>query len=120
MASSSANTLDSAFDFPSGMLIVCSTLCMDSKGQIHLDILNPSNPSVQQLPYGDSPPINPYAPPGAPNPGAGGAGVAPPGQGGQYAPYYDNDPEMAGRYDGGGMGRETWASESGWSQNGEI
>ena len=62
---------------------------------------------------------NPYATtPGGPNPGAGGAGVAPPGAGGQYAPYYDNQPEMENRYEGGGMGRETWASESGWSGNG--
>lgn len=60
---------------------------------------------------------NPYAT-GGPNPGAGGAGVAPPGAGGQYAPYYDNNPEMENRYEGGGMGRETWASESGWSANG--
>ena len=76
-----------------------------------------SNPSVQQLPYSDNP-HNPYAQ-GGPNPGAGGAGVAPPGQAGQYAPYYDNEPEMDRRYEGGGMGRETWASESGWSQNGQ-
>jgi hypothetical protein len=62
---------------------------------------------------------NPYAnTPGGPNPGAGGAGVAPPGAAGQYAPYYDNQPEMENRYEGGGMGRETWASESGWSANG--
>jgi 1,3-beta-glucan synthase len=82
---------------------------------------DPFNASVQQLPYGDQQPMGAYANPGAPNPGAGnGAGVAPPGQGGQYAPYYDNDPEMAGRYDGGGAGRETWASESGWSGNGEL
>lgn len=60
---------------------------------------------------------NPYAT-GGPNPGAGGAGVAPPGAAGQYAPYYDNQPEMENRYEGGGMGRETWASESGWSANG--
>ena len=77
-----------------------------------------SNPSVQQLPYADNP-HNPYAQ-GGPNPGAGGAGVAPPGQAGQYAPYYDNEPEMDRRYEGGGMGRETWASESGWSQNGQC
>jgi hypothetical protein len=64
---------------------------------------------------------NPYAnTPGGPNPGAGGAGVAPPGAAGQYAPYYDNQPEMENRYEGGGMGRETWASESGWSGNGEL
>ena len=64
---------------------------------------------------------NPYATtPGGPNPGAGGAGVAPPGAAGQYAPYYDNNPEMENRYEGGGMGRETWASESGWSANGEC
>lgn len=62
---------------------------------------------------------NPYAG-GPPNPGAGGAGVAPPGAAGQYAPYYDNNPEMENRYEGGGMGRETWASESGWSANGEA
>lgn len=62
---------------------------------------------------------NPYAT-GPPNPGAGGAGVAPPGAAGQYAPYYDNNPEMENRYEGGGMGRETWASESGWSGNGEA
>lgn len=84
------------------------------------DPFNPSNPSVQQLPYTDQQYANPYAPPGAPNPGAGGAGVAPPGAGGQYAPYYDNEPEMGGRYEGGGMGRETWASESGWSQDSEY
>jgi 1,3-beta-glucan synthase len=69
--------------------------------------------------YGTGP--NPYATaPGGPNPGAGGAGVAPPGAAGQYAPYYDNQPEMENRYEGGGMGRETWASESGWSGNGEL
>ena len=77
-----------------------------------------SNSSVQGLTYQDGP-HNPYAQ-GAPNPGAGGAGVAPPGAAGQYAPYYDNDPEMDRRYEGGGMGRETWASESGYSGNGEF
>lgn len=70
----------------------------------------------QQQNFGAGP--NPYAA-GGPNPGAGGAGVAPPGAAGQYAPYYDNNPEMENRYEGGGMGRETWASESGWSANGE-
>ncbi|RXK35245.1 1,3-beta-glucan synthase component FKS1 [Tremella mesenterica] len=84
------------------------------------DPFNPSNPSVQHLQYDQNPQYaqgaSPYAPPGAPNPGAGGAGVAPPNQAGQYAPFYDNEPEMGGRYEGGGMGRETWASESGWSQ----
>lgn len=83
---------------------------------------NSANPSVQQLPYD---PNNPYGtvpggPAGPPNPGAGGAGVAPPTAAGQYAPYYDNEPEMGNRYEGGGMGRETWASESGWSGNGEY
>lgn len=63
--------------------------------------------------------MNAYANPNAPNPGAGGAGVAPPGGAGQYAPYYDNEPEMAHRFEGGGAGRETWASESGWSGNGQ-
>ncbi|ODN83720.1 1,3-beta-glucan synthase component FKS1 [Cryptococcus amylolentus CBS 6039] len=78
---------------------------------------------TNQLPYDSNPQLplphqtGAFAHPDAPNPGAGaGAGVAPPGQGGQYAPYYDNEPEIGGRYDGGGMGRETWASESGWSQ----
>jgi hypothetical protein len=33
----------------------------------------------------------------------------------QQGGYYDADPEMKERYEGGGMGRETWASESGWS-----
>jgi 1,3-beta-glucan synthase len=76
----------------------------------------PYDPNAPPLPYGN----NPY---GGPNPGAGGAGVAPPMQGGQYAPYYDTDSEMAARYDGGGRGRETWASDSGsgygevWSRN---
>lgn len=32
-------------------------------------------------------------------------------------PYYDAEPDMQERYEGGGMGRETWASESGWSDN---
>ncbi|KAL7421399.1 1,3-beta-D-glucan synthase [Cryptotrichosporon argae] len=76
---------------------------------------DPFNPPA--LPYEQGANYNPYANPNAPNPGAGGAGVAPPGQAGQYAPYYDNEPEMGGRYEGGGMGRETWASESGWSGN---
>lgn len=81
---------------------------------------DPSN-QTNQLPYDSQfPPQHAFAHPSAPNPGAGGAGVAPPGQGGQYAPYYDNEPEMGGRWEGGGMGRETWASESGWSQNGEL
>ncbi|WVN91184.1 1,3-beta-glucan synthase component FKS1 [Cryptococcus depauperatus CBS 7841] len=80
---------------------------------------------ANQLPYDSNthlPPPQPgpggaFAHANAPNPGAGnGAGVAPPGQAGQYAPYYDNEPEMGGRWEGGGMGRETWASESGWSQ----
>ncbi|RSH95464.1 1,3-beta-D-glucan synthase [Saitozyma podzolica] len=79
---------------------------------------DPFNPQVHQLPYDpNNPQGNAYAPPGAPNPGAGGAGVAPPIAAGQYAPYYDNEPEMGHRYEGGGMGRETWASESGWSGN---
>jgi 1,3-beta-glucan synthase len=77
---------------------------------------DPFNPSVQQLPYGDSP----YANSNAPNPGAGGAGVAPPIAGGQYAPMYDTDAEMEHRFEGGGVGRETYMSESGWSQNGEL
>jgi len=79
---------------------------------------DPFNPSVQQLPYGESP-SNPYAAHGAPNPGAGGAGVAPPMSGGQYAPMYDTESEMAHRYDGGGVGRETYMSDAGWSQSGE-
>ncbi|WVQ94805.1 1,3-beta-glucan synthase component FKS1 [Kwoniella sp. CBS 9459] len=45
----------------------------------------------------------------------GGVGVPPPGQSGQYAPYYDNEPEMGARYHGGGAGIETWASETGSS-----
>jgi 1,3-beta-glucan synthase len=80
---------------------------------------DPFNPSVQQLPYGDTP-VNPYAPHGAPNPGAGGAGVAPPTASGQYAPMYDTESEMAHRYDGGGVGRETYMSDAGWSQSGEL
>ncbi|KIR25309.1 1,3-beta-glucan synthase component FKS1 [Cryptococcus deuterogattii 99/473] len=67
---------------------------------------------TNQLPYDSNAQYAPqqaFAHPNAPNPGAGGAGVAPPGQGGQYAPYYDNEPEMGGRWEGGGMGRETWA-----------
>lgn len=46
----------------------------------------------------------------------GGGGAAPP-QGGGY--YYDNESDMGARYEGGGMGRETWTSESAWSGNGE-
>lgn len=65
--------------------------------------LNPSNPSVQQLPYSDQPQFNPYASNGAPHPGTGG----------QYTPFYDNEPEMVGRYEGGGAARDTWATESG-------
>lgn len=77
---------------------------------------DPFNP--HSLPYDASNPHGQYG--GPPNPGAGGAGVAPPGAAGQYAPYYDNQPEMENRYEGGGMGRETWASESGWSGNGQF
>lgn len=81
-----------------------------------------NNQNVQQLDYdpNSAQPANPYTQGvgGPPNPGAGGAGVGPATQGGQYAPYYDNERQMDARYDGGGMGRETWASESGWSGNG--
>lgn len=45
-------------------------------------------------------------------------GGAPPGPGQQYQ-YYDTESDMGARYEGGGMGRETWGSESGWSGNGE-
>jgi 1,3-beta-glucan synthase len=75
---------------------------------------DPFNPSVQQLPYGEQP-LNPY---GGPNPGAGGAGVAPPLAGGQYAPMYDTEAEMARRYAGGGSGPETYLSDAGNSQSG--
>ncbi|EJT52400.1 1,3-beta-glucan synthase [Trichosporon asahii var. asahii CBS 2479] len=37
--------------------------------------------------------------------------------GGQYQPYYDTESDIGARYEGGGMGRETWASESAWSGN---
>ncbi|KAJ9124246.1 1,3-beta-D-glucan synthase [Naganishia vaughanmartiniae] len=52
---------------------------------------------------------------GYPQPGPGGipSGPIPPNP--QQQPYYDPDPEMTERYEGGGMGRETWASESGVS-----
>lgn len=75
------------------------------------DPFNP-NPSVQQLPYSDQPGYNPYA-----HPGPGGAGIAQQGAAGQYAPYFDNEATMGERLDSGGMARETWASESGWSQD---
>lgn len=79
---------------------------------------DPFNPSVQQLPYGEQ--HNPYTSNGGPNPGAGGAGVAPPLAGGQYAPMYDTDAEMQRRYEGGGRGAETYMSESGASMHGEL
>lgn len=41
-----------------------------------------------------------------------------PGPGGQYSFYNDNESDMGARYEGGGMARDTWASESGWSGNG--
>lgn len=40
--------------------------------------------------------------------------------GGQYQPYYDTESDIGARYEGGGMGRETWASESAWSGNGRF
>jgi 1,3-beta-glucan synthase len=42
-----------------------------------------------------------------------------PGPGGQYSYYNDNESDMGARYEGGGMARDTWASESGWSGNGD-
>lgn len=57
----------------------------------------------------NQPPVGYDAPPGG----------APPPPGGQYAQYYDNDSDMGARYEGGGMSRDTWASESNWSGNGE-
>jgi len=47
-------------------------------------------------------------------------GNLPPGAGGPGQPYqyYDNDSDIGARYEGGGMARETWGSESGWSANG--
>ncbi|KAL1404975.1 1,3-beta-D-glucan synthase [Vanrija albida] len=51
-------------------------------------------PPGQQTPY-DAPP--PQGPGGAPT---------------NYQQYYDNNSEMDARYEGGGMGRETWVSES--------
>ncbi|BEJ14560.1 hypothetical protein CspHIS471_0403270 [Cutaneotrichosporon sp. HIS471] len=42
-----------------------------------------------------------------------------PGPGGQYPFYNDNESDMGARYDGGGTARDTWASESGWSGNGD-
>ncbi|WRT68817.1 1,3-beta-glucan synthase component FKS1 [Kwoniella shivajii] len=69
------------------------------------------------LPYDNAPPLPTNA--GAyghadatTNPGA---GVAPPGQAGQYAPYFDTEAEMRGRMEGGGRGAETWASDSGYN-----
>lgn len=59
------------------------------------------------------PPQDPFNPPQgqyAPPPQQGGYPAGPPG------PIYDPQPEMDERYEGGGMGRETWASESGWSE----
>ena len=81
---------------------------------------DPFNPQVQQLNYDPNAPANPYGAPGqgAQTPG-GGPGVLPATQGGQYQPNYDNQAQMGDRWEGGGMGRETWASESGWSGNGE-
>jgi 1,3-beta-glucan synthase len=51
------------------------------------------------------------APPGGPPPPGGPGGP-------QYQQYYDNESDIGARYEGGGMGRETWASESAWSGNG--
>lgn len=76
---------------------------------------NPSNYSQTSSandPFNPPPPALAYdGQPGAPGtPGT-------PGQ--QYGGYYnDNESDMGARYEGGGMARDTWASESGWSGNG--
>jgi 1,3-beta-glucan synthase len=49
---------------------------------------------------------------GPPPPG----GPLPPGAAQPYQ-YYDGESDMGARYEGGGMGRETWGSESGWSEH---
>ena len=79
------------------------------------DPFNPQNGQVNQLNYDPNQPANPYAQGGAT---PGGPGTTPATQGGQYAPYDDSDGAMGARYHGGGMGMETWHSESGWSGNG--
>ncbi|WVQ81578.1 1,3-beta-glucan synthase component FKS1 [Cryptococcus sp. DSM 104549] len=72
---------------------------------------DPFNPQTNQLPYDSTPQF--------PGPGGNGYGGTPAGApaGNQYAQYYDNEPEMGGRWEGGGMARETWASESGVSRD---
>lgn len=50
-----------------------------------------------------------------PHAGPGGIPAQPVPPNPQQGGYYDADPEMRERYEGGGMGRETWASESGYS-----
>lgn len=75
---------------------------------------DPFNPSVQQLPYDQH---APYGGGGGHPIGAGPGGNA---QSGQYTQYGDNEREMRDRMDGGGMARETWATESGFSRDGEC
>jgi hypothetical protein len=67
---------------------------------------------------------NPFQNPGAggnypyhnqPQPGPGGLPSQPIPADPQQGGYYDADREMRERYEGGGVGRETWASESGYS-----
>ncbi|KAI5450042.1 1,3-beta-D-glucan synthase [Naganishia albida] len=67
--------------------------------------------SYSQDPFAGGPPQQH----GYPHPGPGGLPSAPIPPNPQQQPYYDPDPEMTERYEGGGMGRETWASESGVS-----
>lgn len=69
---------------------------------------NYSQASSANDPFNPPPPaLNYDGPPGGP-------GGAP----GQYSYYNDNESDMGARYEGGGMARDTWASESGWSGNG--
>jgi hypothetical protein len=55
-----------------------------------------------------------------PQPGPGGLAAPPIPLNPQQGGYYDADREMKERYEGGGVGRETWASESGYSAECEF
>jgi hypothetical protein len=92
----------------------------------HIAIMPPNYP---QDPF--NPPSSYAPPPGAAIPGQGtqGAGqyydpVNAPGATGAMAGGggmgVGGEGEMTERYEGGGMGRETWASESGWSDYGAF
>lgn len=66
------------------------------------------------------PPVDPYAAQTsypASSLGASGSSILP-APVSQQGSYYDVEPEINERYEGGGMRRDTWASESGWSGTG--